>query len=304
MSKKTKKGKKSRGSHPILHGKNLDTMKLLISWDKFQRDLSKLRKSFSIPLEGFSNNEEVKKWDENLCHDSDNFWKTEDYKNKRKKLLLLKEKDYRQFLIEQELINKEVPINKFSQSVEDLVIKYHLPYNFLNAIRMYIYYGKITSIFLPDTNFSFSLNSEGRRGTAKWIEIRTYAQLTEEEIRIAMKGLRQMQKHYLPLVLTEDIRKHRDTDKAIEIEKEMKQRMIKTYQKPDWYLQQVRKAYGKKEFERVKKLNPARIEKEIIKYTSKEIANKIFGNYKKANLVRQIYSRIQKERKKRFGEIA
>ena len=155
-------------------------------------------------------------------------------------------------------------------------------------------------IFLPSTNFSLSLNPEARKGTAKWVEIRAYTRLTEEEIRNAMIILREFQKHYLPPQLTEDIRKHQDIDKAIAIEKEMRRRIKKTYQKPDWYLQQVRKKYGEEEFERVKKLNPTRIEKEIIKYTSKEIAKKFFGSSKKAGLVRQIYSRLQKERVKRF----
>ena len=83
----------------------------------------------------------------------------------------------------------------------------------------------------------------------------------------------------------------------------MKRRIKKTYQRPNRYLEEVKKQYGEKEFERVKRLNPQLIEKEIIKYTSKEIAKKIFGTPKKEALVRQIYSRLRKERKKRFGEI-
>lgn len=302
--KKTKnKRLKSKNIHSLLHSKNLDTMKLLISWNKFQADVLQLRKDFSMSPEGFLNSEELKKWDKKLCQNSDDFWETKDYKNRKKKLLLLKEKKYRQFLIEQEIINNEVPINKFNQSIKDLLKKYNLPYNFLDAIKMYIYHNKITSIFLPGTNFSLSLDPEGRKGMAKWIEIRTYARLTEKEIRDAVNSLRELQKHYLPSALTKDIRKHQDIDKAIDIEKEMKQRIRKTYQKPDWYLEQVKKRYGKEEFERTKKLNPQRMEKEIIKYTSKEIAKKFFGDPRKENLVRQIHSRLQKEREKRFGKI-
>ncbi len=301
MKKIAKNKKLKMKIHTISTGsKNLDTMKLLVSWDKFRGDVSQLREKYSIPLKGFPNSNEFKKWDKKLCRASDAFWETKDYRNKRKKLLLLREKDYRQFLVEQDLINKEVPINKFNQSIKDLLNEYNPPYNFLDALRMYIYYNKISMIFLPSTNFSLSLNPEARKGTAKWVEIRAYTRLTEEEIRNAMIILREFQKHYLPPQLTEDIRKHQDIDKAIAIEKEMRRRIKKTYQKPDWYLQQVRKKYGEEEFERVKKLNPTRIEKEIIKYTSKEIAKKFFGSSKKAGLVRQIYSRLQKERVKRF----
>lgn len=309
MRKKIKnKRPKSKNIHFFLHGKNLDTIKLLVSWDKFQVDLLQLRKDFSIPSEGFFNSEELKKWHEKLCQDSDDFWTTEDYRNRRKKLLLLRKKDYRQFLIEQEFINKEVPINRFNQSIKNLAKKYNLPYNFLDAIKMYIYHNKIVSIFLPIANFSLCIDPEGRKGTAKWIELKTYARLTEKEIRRAMNSLRELQKHYLPAVLTEDIRKHQDTDKAIYIEKEMNKRIRKTEEKPDSYLEKVRKRYGEEEYKRtIKKWRAEGIEpmkKEIIKYTSREIAKKIFGSEKKANLVRQIYSRLQKEREKRFGKIA
>jgi hypothetical protein len=305
MIKKTENKKLNNGNaSPTLHNKNLDTMKLLTSWDKFQVDVGKIREDFSIPLEGFSSGEEAKNWDKNLCQSSDDFWETKYYRDKRKELLLLKEKDYRQFIIEQKFVNDEVPINKFNQSIESLVIKYHLPYNFLSTIRIYVCYGKITSMFLPATNFSLSFDPSGRKGTAKWVEIKTYAQLTEKEIRDAVKFLRHMQKHYLPPTLTKDVRIHQDIDRAIKIEKEMKQRIKKIVEKPDWYLGLVKKQHGEKKFEEVKKNNLWRVEKELVKYTSKEISNKFFGTPKKADLVRQIYSRLQKERKKRFGEMA
>ena len=304
MNKKIKnKGSKSKNVHSRQNNKNLDTIKLLVSWDKFQTDTLQLRKDFSIPPKGFLHTKDLKKWDEKLCRDSDTFWETEDYKNKRKKLLLLRKKDYRQFLIEQNLINKEVPINKFNQSIKNLIKKYNLPYIFLNAIKSYIYHNKISTIFPPCTNFSLCLDPEARKGSARWVEIRIYSQLTEREIRNAINDLRGFQKHYLPPLLTKDTRKHHGIDKAIAIEKEMKRRIKKTYQRPNRYLEEVKKQYGEKEFERVKRLNPQLIEKEIIKYTSKEIAKKIFGTPKKEALVRQIYSRLRKERKKRFGEI-
>ncbi len=305
MNKQTKKKKPKRKNvrSYLSDNKNLDTMKILVSWDKFNLDVLKLRKVFSIPPKGFSNNEKIKKWNKKLSQDSDAFWETKDYKNKRKKLLLLKKKNYTQFLIEQDLINKEVPINKFNQAIKNLIKKYNLPYNFLETIRLYIYHNKILPIFLPVENFSLCVDTEARNGTAKWVEIKAYTRLTEKDIRNAMNGLRKLQKHFLPPVLTGDIRKHQDVDRALTIEREMQKRIKKIYQKPDSYLETVKKQYGKEEFERVKKLNPQRVEREIIKYTSKEISKKIFGTSKKDALVRQIYSRLQKERKKRFGGI-
>ena len=155
MRKKIKnKRPKSKNIHFFLHGKNLDKIKLLVSWDKFQVDVLQLRKDFSIPPKGFLSTKELKKWDKKLSRDSDAFWETEDYKNRRKKLLLLRKKDYRQFLIEQELINKEVPINKFNQAIKNLVSKYHLPYNFVNPTK----FLHSVSLFCLGTSFSSGIN--------------------------------------------------------------------------------------------------------------------------------------------------
>ncbi len=305
MKKKIKNKKpKSKNIHFFLHGKNLDKIKLLVSWDKFQVDLLQLRKDFSIPSEGFSSNEEIKKWDKKLSQDSDAFWETEDYKNRRKKLLLLRKKDYRQFLIEQELINEDVPINKFNRAIRNLVNKYHLPYNFLDAIKMYVYHNKIASVFLPSTNFSLSFDPEGRKGKTRWIEIKTYALVTEKEIRSAVKSLRNLQKLYFSPNLTQNVRVHKNIDVAIAIEKEKKNIDRKREkEKASSYLEKVRKQYGEKMYRktiRERQTEGIKLIKRINKNTSREIAKKIFGTPEKENLVRQIYSRLQKERKRLF----
>jgi len=52
--------------------------------------------------------------------------------------------------------------------------------------------------------------------------------------------------------------------------------------------------YYRKEFKKWKKKHPSEIKREIIKYTSKDIAKKFFGTEKKAPLVRKIFERGRK----------
>jgi len=299
-----------------VYKRNLDTMKLLVSWDNFQSNIVKIRNKSDIPTEGFKNNQEIEKWWDRLGEKSDNFFTTNDYLAKRKKLLYLKKRSYGEFLKEQEWINSEIPINKFHKRVDEIIQKYKLPYNFRDFIEKYILCNKISA---PSTNFALSFNFGPERkleletgkdwkDQIRWISLITYARLTEREIRLATKELRDHQKHYLSPTLTQDIRVHTDIDKAIAIEKKMDKRIRKTEEKStNGYLEEVKKKYGEKKYKETVKLwreqglKPTK--KEVIRITSKEIAKEFFGSTLKANLVRQIYSRVKKERFKRFGKV-
>lgn len=298
MTKKTKNSSKSMNK---VANKNLDAIKLLVSWDKFQNDINQIRKEFGIHSDGFVSDSESEIWQNKLLKESDVFLESEYYKKTRKKLQLLRKKDYGTFLSIQESLNSKMPLNKFNGCLKRMVKKYNLPYNFLGFIETYIYYNKISSTSLPVYNFEISIDPEGRKNSAKWISIKAYAVLSEKEIRIAIKDLRNLQKHYLPLPITQNIKIKKDIDKEIVIEKEMNRRINKAIEKPDSYLKEVRKQYGEKEYKRVKKLNSNKVEI-IEKYTSSEIAKQFFGSRKKSASVRKIYSRIQKEREKRFGK--
>jgi len=300
-----------------VYRRNLDTMKLLVSWDKFQSDTERIRSKSDIPMGGLKTGQEIEKWWDRLGEKSDKFFAaTDDYLAKRKRLLYLKKRRYRDFLKEQENINAEVPVNKFHKGIDEIIKKYRLPYNFRGFIEKYILSNKISA---PSTNFVFSFSFHpGRtleletgknwKEQIKGISLITYARLTEKEIRFAVKELRSHQKYYLPPTVTQDVRVHIDIDKAIEIEQKMKKREWKLKKRYIGYLAELEKAsqkseYYKKEFEKWKKKRPNEIEKEIKKYTSKEIAKEYFGTEEKAPLVRQIYSRVKKEREKRFGKI-
>ena len=163
-------------------------------------------------------------------------------------------------------------MNKFRDRIEKTACKYRLPCNFLRTVEMYVYFDRVSSVFLPTSNFDITIDPSGRRNTAKWVELRTYTRLTEKEIREAVKILRDMQKYYFPPSFNRDIRVHKDIDYAVtsEIEGEMKK-------------------------------NRRKNDEGIRKYTSRETAEVIYGNVEKEDLVRQIRRRIKKERKKLFG---
>lgn len=219
-----------------IENKNLYIMKLLTSSEEFKTDVAEIRKTSSIPSNGFPNNEEAKKWNNKL-------------------------------------LQNEAKLNEFQDRIEKITDKYRLPYSFLEAIKFYVYFDRITSVYLPSSSFAFSVNPSGRKNKAKWVELKTYARLTEKEIREAIKILREMQDYYLPPNLSRDIRVHKNIDHAIKAEKEMAKKKRKT----------------EEDFE------------SILKHTSAEIAEDIFGNVAKANLVRQMCRRIKKEREELFG---
>ncbi len=249
---------------------NLFIMKLLVTHFSFLEDVKIIREQLDIPKNGFRSKNQKNKWLENHLNN------------------LSSAKEY--------FVSKK---NTFCNA-QSLTKKYNLKYNFLKHIESYILYNKVDA---PKYNFDISVGPDvkGARSN-KWIAVKAYSPLSKEEIRIAMKQLLKLQKEFLPIEVNLDIRPKVDIDMAIEIEKKMRQRYKKTIESPDLYLDLVKKQYGEKEFEKTKKLNPERIEKKILQYTSKEISKEIFGTEKKHELVRKICSRLQQSRRKLFEQ--
>lgn len=252
-----------------VYQENLFIMKLLTTQPEFLNDVQKIRKKIKIPPDGFSNEKEKNEW---IGHSLEKLDANSDSLRDKKSLFY---------------------------NADFLRKKYQLRYNFLSYIERYLLLSKIDA---PKINFDVSLGPDpkGFRHD-KWISIKAYAPLSKEEIRQATKKLRELQIEFLPPKTTLDLRPKMDIDLAIKIEQEMIKRIKKIEKRPNSYLQIVRKQYGEKEYERTKKLNPNYIETVIIKYTSIEIAEKLFKNKDKANSVRKTYSLLQKRRKQLFG---
>lgn len=253
-----------------VYKENLFIMKLLTTQPEFLEDIQRIRKKLEIPSGGFTNERTKNEWlGKNL--------------NKLP-------------------ANKKALMNESSifYNAEILVKKYQLRYNFLHHIEYYIFYSKTDA---PKFNFDVSIGPDpsGLR-SKKWVSIKAYAPLTKDEIRQATKRLLKLQKEFLPPKVVLDLRPKVDIDLAIKIEQEMQKRIQKTEKRPDWYLEQVKKSYGTEVFEKTKKLHPQRMEKFVIHYTSREIAEKFLKTADKAPLVRKIYSSLQKKRKLLFSQ--
>lgn len=253
--------------------KNLYLMKLLVSADEFQAEVAQIRKNTGIPDGGFLDNKKLRKWQRKLEKDSDG-------------------------LMEKGRPVGELPINKFYDSIEALVVKYNLPYNFLSAVKAYILLGKIISLYLPASSYAIAFSP--KKGKAKWIDLRVYSRLTEKEIRQAIKDLRIDQGHYLTPALNLDIRIRKNIDVVLDMGEKMKKRRLKAGEIVSDYLEKVRKQYGENQYKLAKKTNPSHITK-IKKYTSENIAKETLNDKKRDYLIRQINSRLRKERKKLFG---
>jgi hypothetical protein len=292
--KETRKGAPSRVS---------DTLKLLFSFDQFLADIKIIRKNFDIPLNGFEEGKDCGKWLHNLAEKTDLRIEEILRDQELRKLWQNNGIEYRK---RKDILINEAPLNKYRNTLKDLVKKYTLPFNLLDAIELFILYNK-PSVIAPSSNFSLSMNPEARKNTAEYISIKAYAPLTEKEIKIATEMLRSMQKHYLPKSVSRDIKTKHDVDKMLEIEAEMKKRLFKRTESYTDYLALLKKSYDRgdineRQFKETKKkhLHDIKIEE---KYTSREISKIFFGSHQKAYLVRQICSRLAKERKIRFGKV-
>jgi len=257
-----------------IYKENLMIMKLLISEPSFIKEIDKIKKKFRIPSEGFIGRKEKNKWLAKLL----------------KKQPIGMAYFYRK--------------GTFFNLLENIVKKFGLRYNFLPHIENYILSNQINA---PHFNFTITLSKKTRgKSSGRWVTIKAYAPLTKEEVRKAVKSLKKLQKEFLPEKAILDLRPKIDIDEALKIEKEMERRKTEIKIKYTGYLRKLKETaeksdFYKREFEKWKDKRPSDVEKKLIKYTSKEIAQEVFKTRKKAPTVRKIYERIKKRRKQLFS---
>ena len=173
----------------------------------------------------------------------------------------------------------------FLNAAEVLFITTQLPYHFITDFVNYILFNEIKA---PILNYDIAIEKEGR--WAKWVSIRTYMRLTKKETERAFKELLFMQQMYFRKEWSGEYRPKRlDTGKQSQLETEMRQRVLE-----DKYLKNIKSQYGKKEYEKVRKISKG------VRYTSRDVAKKILGSgsVKKAAVVRQRFRRLKRQRNK------
>lgn len=250
-----------------VYKENLFIMKLLTTQPEFLNNVEDVRRRIEIPEGGFKARKDKTNW----------------YRKLLKKLPPGIDGQYQ---------------DGFFNGALDIVKKYKLKYNFLHHIENYLLYGIIDA---PKYNFDVSLGPDPKGFTFdKWVSIKAFAPLTKTEIRAATKRLLSLQKEFLPDKVVLDLRPKFDIDKALRIEEEMDKRGIKILEKPSYYLEQLKKHNGEDAYRRALRLSPGKLQKEVIKYTSRDVSAKFFKSKSKDALVRTIYSRLKAKRKQLF----
>lgn len=170
----------------------------------------------------------------------------------------------------------------FLNAAEELFNKTNLPYHFITD---FINYLIINVIKAPILNYGIAIEERGK--WAKWIGLRTYMRLTKKEMERAVQELLFMQRMYFKKEWSGEYRPKRiDRDKQLQLKTEMEQRVLE-----DKYLKSIKSQYGKKEYEKARKVNKS------VRYTSRDVAKKILGSgsKKRAATVRQRCSRFKKQ---------
>lgn len=203
--------------------KNEIRFKLLVNLTSFQEDIKKIRKELKIPLGGFNDEEGFQSWDERvLTAESDRVILSKSFREQSIKVGALEAKDYGEFLKQKWLLHDKIPINRLNNRLEQLCSTYKLPANFGERnFRLSRLFGYITmnEIVPPSNNWVIQPDPDGRRGTTKWLSIKTYAPLSNKEFTEAKEMLISLQNHYFPKTITLTQRAKDNFDRDLEIYK-------------------------------------------------------------------------------------
>lgn len=173
----------SEGESPE-YQKNRIRFELLVTLPMFQRDIKKLRRSLNIPDKGFASAEDYSVW---------------------------------------YVSNLDRSIGLPTNAMQTIGEKYKLPAHFYDGPLFGLYpYIVLNRVAPPSYNWVVEPTPVGKRGTAKWISIRTYAPLSGKELKQAKAALGFIQKTYFPKELNIDARIKQRFDRDLQIYKELK----------------------------------------------------------------------------------
>lgn len=149
------------------HKKNLDLMKLLISYDKFQDDVKEIRDYMCITDGGISTEaESIKKWNKTIAKKDEEIRKSSIHEKESKEP------------------NRKIPTNYITLMIDSLIEKYNLPKNFRYGLRKYIMFGEVSA---PSNNFALVGRTDISEEWHEGIEI--YAELSNDEVKFLKRYL-------------------------------------------------------------------------------------------------------------------
>lgn len=253
----------------LAYRKNFDNIKLLFSYKLFQKDLIEIRKNLYIPKDGFANDEEAQAWEtktDDLC---DLMMNSPEFLNQEQQIIekvKCGEISQRMGNKQMNLFHKKVLCNYFSDSINFLIEKFHIPYNYEQTIRCYILFDEI--MFVPAQNYAVCNYQFNRKNkSSKPVIINIYAKLTNEEIKQLKKSTERFGKN-LP-----EFQPLKEIDKRLDVEQRLGSRNY---------------------FDGVENV--------VNKVKTSEIALDFFGNENKKKKLYDTKKDLKKERQKRFGK--
>jgi hypothetical protein len=173
------------------HKKNIDNVKLLFSYKPFKEDLKKIRESLHIPENGFVDDEAAQSWEVSTDMVCDQIMNSPEFLNQEQKII----EKIKNGEISQEIGNKQMHLfyskvmcNYFTNSINFIIEKYHIPYNYEQTLRHYIVLNEI--LFAPAQNYAITkylFNNKIKQSEP--LTINMYAKLTNEEIKQLKKSI-------------------------------------------------------------------------------------------------------------------
>ncbi|HXF44041.1 MAG TPA: hypothetical protein VNK70_01070 [Candidatus Paceibacterota bacterium] len=252
------------------HKKNLDNMKLLVSYPEFQEAIKPAREYLGIPENGFKNNDRkmVQLWWRKIEEKSEEILDSPGFNKQLKQIrkkLDRREIGMRMARKQSQLLHHKIPINYLTNIARFLTEKFNVPENYKDHIRTYIIYGTISA---PSNNFeggeypAWTLPQENR-----YIPIKIYTRLTSEDIKELKRYIEWIGKH-LPR-----FQALKDTEKKLTIEQ--------------WFENRHKRDV---------------VEGRDYKMSGAEIAENLLGDRKKSKKVYETVRELRELRQRRFGK--
>jgi hypothetical protein len=220
------------------------------------------------------------------------------------------------------------PFKYFEQTDKELhklSDRLNLPYPLVSShVFIYIRYNKwgfdpsFPEKFLEPslgtpTNYSiepsvFRIDENGKAiDPPKTVSLVTYARLSTKELNEAIMMLKRRQKQIFNPILTKQVRRKKDVDRDLSIEKEMDTRQPRRIKEEyTGYLGRLQPDREKgriteKRLRELKRMHPSDVKKVKTGKTSKEVAQEALGSSKRASAARQMNSRLKKHRESLLG---
>lgn len=244
-----------------INQRNIDNMKLLISYPEFQKRVREIRMNLSIPEVGIKKYKDMEQWMRDTSDKDDAIQRSPEYTKEEKRIWSLKRQKKitrnEEEILWEKLLHR-LPFNFLTDSVREIMADFNIPENYELFIRMYITTGSINA---PASNFSATITKK------RCVPITIYTRLTDRDLKEIKKYVNGYFGKKLPFV-----QKVRDVPKKLEVER--------------LYLQG-------EEYDPVTEKN--------YKLNNEDIAEKVFGNKKKEKDIYEIVRSLDGLRKRRFG---